>query len=104
MDWQKYPLIRIIIPFTLGMIGANLYILHMSVEVLFVLCCATLAFSFFLLKTPHTYCDGKFGMVVAALFFLIGMTLYTRKYQHVASSTPSSTTYCRGILAEPPKE
>lgn len=104
MDWQKYPLIRLIIPFTLGMIGANLYILHMSVEVLFVFCCATLSTSFFLLKTSHTYRDCKFGVMAAALFFLIGMTLYTRKYQHVANSMPSSTTYCRGILAEPPKE
>lgn len=104
MDWQKHPLIRLIIPFTLGMIGANLYISHVRMEVLFFLCCAILAISFFLLKTSRTYQDGKFGIVAVVLFFLVGMTLYTRKYQQVVNSIPSSKTACRGTLAEPPKE
>ena len=37
------PLIRLIIPFTLGMIGANWLIDKMDMGVLFILCCIVLA-------------------------------------------------------------
>lgn len=103
VDWQNHALIRLIIPFTLGMIGANLFISHMNMVVLFILCCAVLAFSFFLMK-PSIQHDAKFGIVAMVLFFLIGMMLYTGKYQHIANSIPTDTTFCRGILTERPKE
>ena len=103
VDWQNHALIRLIIPFTLGMIGANLFISHMNMVVLFILCCAVLAFSFFLIK-PSIQHDAKFGIVAMVLFFLIGMMLYTGKYQRIANSIPTDTTFCRGILTERPKE
>ena len=102
MFWQNYPLIRLIIPFTLGMIGANLFMSHMNMVVLFILCCVVLSFSFFFIKTSDTYKDGKFGMVAMLLFFLIGMTLYTGKHQRTVRGIPSDTTFCCGILTEPP--
>lgn len=104
MNWQNYPLIRLIIPFTLGMIGANLFIVHMNIVVLFVLCCIALACSFFFIKTSETHKDEKFGVVAMTLFFLIGMTLYTDKHHRIASSIPQDTTFCRGILTELPQE
>ena len=103
VDWQNHALIRLIIPFTLGMIGANLFISHMNMVVLFILCCAVLAFSFFLMK-PSIQHDAKFGIVAMVLFFLIGMMLYTGKYQRIANSIPTDTTFCRGILTERSKE
>ncbi len=103
VDWQNHALIRLIIPFTLGMIGANLFISHMNMVVLFILGCAVLAFSFFLMK-PSIQHDAKFGIVAMVLFFLIGMMLYTGKYQRIANSIPTDTTFCRGILTERPKE
>ena len=103
VDWQNHALIRLIIPFTLGMIGANLFISHMNMVVLFILCCAVLAFSFFLMK-PSIQHDAKFGIVAMVLFFLIGMMLYTGKYQRIANGIPTDTTFCRGILTERPKE
>ena len=103
VDWQNHALIRLIIPFTLGMIGANLFISHMNMVVLFILCCAVLAFSFFLMK-PSIQHDAKFGIVAMVLFFLICMMLYTGKYQRIANSIPTDTTFCRGILTERPKE
>ena len=103
VDWQNHALIRLITPFTLGMIGANLFISHMNMVVLFILCCAVLAFSFFLMK-PSIQHDAKFGIVAMVLFFLIGMMLYTGKYQRIANSIPTDTTFCRGILTERPKE
>lgn len=102
MNWQHYPLIRLIIPFTLGMIGANWLMPHMNMMVLFLLCCAVLALSFFFLHTSETYRGGKFGAVAMTLFFLIGMTLYTGKYRSIERSIPQDTTFCQGILTELP--
>ena len=104
MHWQNYPLIRLIIPFTLGMIGANVFISHMDMVVLFILCCVVLAFSFFFIKTSSTDKDGKFGIVAMTLFFLIGMTLYTGKYRHIEKGMPADSTVVQGTLVELPKE
>ena len=104
MNWQNHSLIRLIIPFTLGMIGANLFIAHMDESVLFILCCIVLAFSFFLIKSSHTYRDSMFGVVAMMFFFLLGMTLYTGKHHRIANSVPQDTTFCQGILAEMPTE
>ena len=104
MFWQNYPLIRLIIPFTLGMIGANLFIAHMNLVVLFILCCVVLAFSFFELRTSNFEKDSKFGLVAMLLFFLIGMNWYTGKYRHVENGIPADTTFVQGTLVELPKE
>ena len=104
MKWELYPLIRLIIPFTLGMIGANLFVSHMDLVVLFILCCAVLAFSFFFIKTSDIYRDSKFGVIAMCLFFLIGMTLHTEKYRHIEQGTPQDTTFCQGVLTEAPIE
>lgn len=104
MNWQNHSLIRLIIPFTLGMVGANLFIVHMDESVLFILCCIVLAFSFFLIKSSHTYRDSMFGVVAMTFFFLLGMTLYTGKHHRIANSVPQDTTFCQGILAEMPTE
>lgn len=102
MSWQNYPLIRLIIPFSLGMIGAYLYIGHMNLPVLFLLCCAFLALLFFLIKTPCSHKNHAFGFVAMVLFFLLGMTLHTFKHQSIERSLPQDTTFIRGILTEQP--
>ena len=102
MSWQNYPLIRLIIPFSLGMIGAYLYIGHMNLPVLFLLCCAFLALLFFLIKTPSNHKNHAFGFVAMVLFFLLGMTLHTFKHQSIERSLPQDTTFIRGILTEQP--
>ncbi len=102
MDWQNHPLIRLIIPFTLGMVGANLFITYMNMAVLFILCCAFLALSFFFLNTSKTYKGRKFGITATTFAFLVGMTLYTSKHQRIANSIPPNTTFCQGVLTEAP--
>ena len=102
MNWQNHPLIRLITPFTLGMVGANLFMPYMNLVVLFILCCAFLALSFFLLNTSKTFKDWKFGMTASTFAFLVGMTLYTGKHQRIANSIPQDTTFCQGILTEAP--
>ena len=98
------PLIRLVIPFTLGMVGANCFIGKMDLEVLFVVCCIVLAFSFFLIKTSQTYRDGKFGVVAIVLALLMGMALYTGKYRHTEQGIPQDTAFCQGVVVEVPKE
>ena len=102
MNWQNHPLIRLITPFTLGMVGANLFMPYMNLVVHFILCCAFLALSFFLLNTSKTFKDWKFGMTASTFAFLVGMTLYTGKHQRIANSIPQDTTFCQGILTEAP--
>ena len=38
------------------------------------------------------------------LFFLIGATLYTGKYQRIENGFPQNQTFCQGILSEQPAE
>lgn len=102
MSWQNYPLFRLIIPFTLGMIGAILFISYMNIVVLFLLCCAVLALLFFLFNAPNSHKNYVFGWVAMMLFFLIGMTLYTGKHQSIERSIPQDTTFIRGILTAQP--
>ena len=102
MSWQNYPLFRLIIPFTLGMVGAILFISYMNIVVLFLLCCAVLALLFFLINAPNSHKNYVFGWVAMMLFFLIGMTLYTGKHQSIERSIPQDTTFIRGILTEQP--
>lgn len=103
MSWQNHPLIRLIIPFTLGMIGANQFISHMDMAVLFLLSSLVLALSL-LLKTSTTYRDIKFGVVAMMLFFLIGMTRYTGKHRSIEQSIPQDTVFCQGVITEQPIE
>lgn len=98
---KNYPLLRLIIPFTLGMIGANLFVSYMSTPLLLILCCIVLALSFFLLKTLKPQ-DLTFGIAAMTFSFLVGMTLYTRKHHSMADSTPQDTTFCQGLLSELP--
>ena len=105
MNWQNYPLIRLVIPFTLGMVGANLFICHMDRTVLFILCCAVLALLFFFIPQQEgTYKDYKFGVIAMIFAFLVGMTLYTGKHHSITQSIPQDSTFCKGILTELPQE
>ena len=105
MNWQNYPLIRLVIPFILGMICAYLYGAQMDLLVLLLLCCTLLALLFFFLKRPEgKYQSTKFGLVAMLLLFTVGMTLYTRKYQSIAQGVPRDSTFCKGILSELPQE
>ena len=98
---KKHPLIRLIIPFTLGMVGANLFVIHLSMAVLLILCSAVLAFSFFFFKTSKPQ-DPTFGVAAMMLFFLIGMTLYTGKHSRIANGIAQERAFRQGILSEFP--
>lgn len=105
MSWQNYPLIRLIIPFVLGMIGADLLIEHMNGIVLFVLCCIFLSVLFFFLRKAKDTCqDRRFGIVAMGFVCLVGMALYTGKYQRVERGVPQNTSFCSGTLTEHPQE
>ena len=104
MDWQNHSHFRLVIPFTLGMIGANLFMDKMNLSVLFVLSCIALASLFFHINTSRNYKDGTAGITAMILFLFIGMALYTAKYQHTEHGANLNVRFCQGILVEPPKE
>lgn len=105
MNWQNYPLIRLVIPFILGMVMAYLYIPDMDLTVLFITCCAFLALLFlFMSKPTGKYLSFRFGVVAMMLSFAVGMTLFVHKYQSIAQGIPQDSTFCKGILSEMPQE
>ena len=126
MNWENHPLLRLGLPFVLGMAGASLLMPSTAtndalgawsratgrwlgglsqVSVLFILCCVGLVLLFFLLdRQPCTHRGPGFALVAMPLFFLIGMTLYTRQCHHLRQGIPADTTFCQGILADEPQE
>ena len=105
MNWQNYPLIRLVIPFILGMAVAHLYASRMDLMVLFIFCCTLLSLLFFLMKkTEEEYLSAKFSIVAATLSFAVGMSLYVHKYQSIAQGVPQDSMVCNGVLSELPQE
>ena len=105
MNWQNYPLIRLALPFVLGMATAHLYVSHISMMVLFVLCCVLLSLLFFFLKKPRGKCvSAQFGIVAMVLSFAVGMALYAHRYQSIGQGVPQDSSVCKGVLAEMPQE
>lgn len=104
MMWQNHSFIRLAIPFTLGMVGANLFFCHIPLTLLFVLCCVVLALAFFCVWTVNSTHNGLFGGLAMTLVFLVGTTLYTSQYQRISQGFPSDSTFCQGTLAELPQE
>ena len=105
MNWQNYPLVRLVIPFALGMVGAHLLAFPMHRVVLFLLCCLALV-GLLLLLFARTG-DGRgsaFGVVAMVLAFLVGLTLYTEKLYQMDRGVPQDSTFCQGILADVPVE
>lgn len=98
MNWQNYPLIRLVIPFILGMVVACVHDAQMNTVVLLALCCILLALLFlFLRKSQSKYLFGGAAMLLS---FFVGMTLYTNKYQSIAHGVPQDSASCKGVLAE----
>lgn len=104
MHWQNHTLIRLAIPFTLGMVGANLFIAHLSAATLFILTCAALAATLLGYRKTQDRPSPAFGIATTALALLIGMTLYTRHHQRIVHRIPTTLATCRGILIQPPQE
>ncbi|MCH5175338.1 MAG: ComEC/Rec2 family competence protein [Prevotellaceae bacterium] len=105
MNWQNYPLIRLVLPFVLGMAMAHQHATHVSLVVLLVICCALLSSLFFLLnKAKGKYQSTKFGIVAMALSFSVGMALYIHKHRSIAQGIPQDNMFCKGVLSEVPKE
>ena len=82
-----------------------MYVSHMSLEVLFVICCVLLSLLFLFLKTPKgKRLSAKFGVVAMALSFVVGMSLYTHKYQSIEQGVPQDKAFCKGVLSALPQE
>ncbi len=108
MFWQKYPLLRILIPFIMGMIVADkmMDVLCDNVSVIYVLLCCCAAF----LYTQNRQYGGDFfnlmfGVAAILFFFVLGMMLFVIRFDTVRniSYLPDDKTV-KGIVTEPPVE
>lgn len=104
MDCFSHPLIRLVLPFTLGMVGANCLMDSLNLSVLFVLCCLALAPTLLHVKSKQPQSKKVFGMWATALAFLLGMTLFTSKHERISQGIPADSSFCQGTLTERPVE
>lgn len=97
-------MIRLTIPFVVGMVVANHCISSLSITTLFIITCALTALLFFLISQPkNAPRHPRFGIVAMATAFCIGMTLFTHRHNTVSSGVPNDTTCVIGTLAEQPQ-
>lgn len=110
-------IVRLTIPFIIGMVMANFFVGHIETEwmiggnaILVVLMLLTFLFR---RKQNATSSDNNdkdksigivFGILAMAFSCSMGMSLYAHKYQRIAESVPTDTTFCYGTLCELPIE
>lgn len=85
-SWQKYPLLRILIPFVLGMVAADGSMDYLSGNILIlfvVLClCAVVLYMQNVRKGRDRFYT-TFGLSAMAFFFLLGTILFGMRYEDV---------------------
>lgn len=104
--WQKYPLVRLAVPFLLGMCGASasmeyvdwrldmLFVVMASLLMMLVVCHNAYA------RTPlfrHIFSTALFLLV-----FLFGAFLYIIRYRDVATAVDANQTTFRGVVEKHP--
>lgn len=104
MIWQRYPLIRLVIPFTLGMVEANCFFMSPCSRTMLACCWAATLLLAGLTWRAHIRRSGGFGIMATALFFLLGMTWHTQRWLQVADRMPQDATFVRGVVTDLPQE
>lgn len=101
-----FPLVRLIIPFILGLVGANCLLSYVALptEVLFpILClsaCLLVVLEMRKVKLPHT--SSTFGIATYLFTFLFAFTLFAYRYQRLAESVPSEEqAICASVISLP---
>jgi hypothetical protein len=104
MHRKKHTPIRLTIPFTMGMVGAILFITHLSATTLFILTSIALILTLIISRLHRAVPSPAFGIAAMTLSLLIGTTFYTAKHQRISQGIPQDTTLIQAILAELPQE
>ena len=103
-----FPLVRLIIPFVLGLVGANCLLSYVALptEVLFpILClsaCLLVVLEMRKVKLPHT--SSAFSIATYLFTFLFAFTLFAYRYQRLAESVPSEGQDIRASVISLPVE
>ena len=103
-----FPLVRLIIPFVLGLVGANCLLSYVALptEVLFPILCLSACLLVVLevrkVKTPHT--SSAFGIATFLFTFLFAFTLFAHRYQRLAELLPSEEQAIRASVISLPVE
>lgn len=99
---SSHPIVRLTIPFVLGMVGANLFIPHINVAVMTCVCIGLVALMFICHASSRH--NLTFGLLAMLTSFCIGSTLFTRRYRIVEQGLPTDSTFCMGVVQDLPKE
>lgn len=110
-------IVRLTIPFILGMVLANYFAGRIETECMLggnAILVALMLLTFLPERKRNvTSINNKdkdrsigiiFGILAMAFSFSMGMSLYAYKYQRIAGSVPTDSTFCHGTLCELPKE
>lgn len=106
MMWQKFPLVRLAVPFLLGMCVASALIGYVDwrLDMLFVIMASLLMMLVVChngwVRTP--LCSHVFTAALFLLFVLFGAFLYIIRYMDVATAVDVSQTTLRGVVETPP--
>ena len=103
-----FPLIRLVIPFVLGLVGANCLLCHVALpsDWLFVVLCVS-ACSLILLqakKVKNQHYSRAFGIATYLFSFLLAFTLFAFRYQRLAESVPLPNQAVRARVLSLPIE
>lgn len=103
-----FPLVRLVIPFVLGLVGANCLLRHVALpsDWLFVVLCVS-ACSLILSqakKMKNQHGSPVFGIATYLFSFLLAFTLFAFRYQRLAESVPLPNHAIRAQVLSPPTE
>ena len=103
-----FPLVRLIIPFVLGLVGANCLLRHVALpsEWLFVVLCLS-ACALILLqarKVRNQHYSRTFGIATYLFTFLLAFTLFAFRYQRLTESVPLPNQSLRACVLSVPTE
>ncbi len=109
MNWTSYPLLRLALFMTLGIMAAEASVPHVSSMTLFVACAAALACASWLMVRCKVSAGSKsgayaFGISAMVMAFLLGMFMYTARYERMAHCVISDTEPFEGIVKDVPQE
>ncbi len=106
MRWENHPLLRILIPFIIGMIAADktIGLLCDNISVLFtLLCCFAAVMYIHHRQNSRDSFISIFGGASMLFFLTLGMLLFTIKFDKTRDTSSLSTDkYLKGIVTAPP--
>lgn len=103
IDFDKYSLIRFILPMIVGMGGANLCIDAIPISAIYLLPVLLLALVFMVVFLKQGR-EDRFAVAGMVFAFVFGAFLFINRYRNVEHGISRQADSCRGVLLASPEE